>query len=384
MTEVKSGNKGADLEETLKVYFWQAGYFAVRGVPFRLDDEDLTDVDLWLYERPAALTRRRLILDAKNKKVPRAAERLVWAKGLQSALAVDGAIVASTDKRPSSRRLAKDLGVTLLDGDAIAKLRHTTRLRVDDQYSLEEFDDLFRTVDTARRSNEWKQALRTARSSLLTRFGVHSANTALRIAGFFAEQAIMAAPKSDPAQVALRGFYSACAYTAIGLDYVLADLAFQSQDERRAALSNAIRYGNTGATEALATVRAAIGLIRQHAPNGNSIAKQVDLGFHQQAGNIPAEIIADYVARLSAADALYTVARELERNAYVFDMLRYDDLSVEARSLLGVFIDFHQLSREKVANAAREIKAKPDGPTSNVLKEPAGSLFSDEGNKPTK
>src|SRR6478752_4141986 len=100
----KRGSKGTDLEETLKVYFWQAGYFAVRGVPFRLDDEDITDVDLWLYERPAALTRRRLLVDAKNKKVPRAAERLVWAKGLQSALGVDGAIVASTDRRTSSRR----------------------------------------------------------------------------------------------------------------------------------------------------------------------------------------------------------------------------------------------------------------------------------------
>lgn len=359
MPEAKTGQKGPDLEETLKAYFWQAGYFAVRGVPFRLDDEDITDVDLWLYERPAALTRRRLILDAKNKVKPKAAERLVWVKGLQAALAVDGAMVASTDNRPSSRRLAKAMGVILLDGDAVTKLTTSTKLRLDDQYSSEAYDGLFKAVDAGRRSNEWRLALLAARSSLLTSFGVHSANTALRIAGFFGEQAITAAPKSEQAQVALRGFYSSCAYAAIGLDYVLADLAFRSQDERRAALINGIRYGHTGTTEALATIRAAIGLIRQHAANGNSIAKQVERGFQQQAATVSAEIIADYVARLSSADALYTVARELERNAYSFDMAHYDALSIEARSLLGVFIDFHGLSREKLANAGGSAAKKP-------------------------
>jgi hypothetical protein len=375
MAEAKTGQKGPDLEETLKAYFWQAGYFAVRGVPFRLDDEDITDVDLWLYERPAALTRRRLILDAKNKIKPKAAERLVWVRGLQAALAVDGAIVASTDKRPSSRRLAKAMGVILLDGDAVTKLTTTTKLRLDDQYPSEAYDALFKAVDSSRRSNEWKFALLAARSSLLTSFGVHSANTALRTAGFFGEQAITAAPKSEQAQVALRGFYSSCAYAAIGLDYVLADLAFRSQDERRTALINGIRYGHTGTTEPLATVRAAIGLVRQHAPNGNSIAKQVERGFEQQAATVSAEIIADYVASLSSADALYTVARELERNAYNIQMTRYDALSIEARSLLGVFADFHGLSREKIANATDGVTISSALSVPNVPVEETASLF---------
>ncbi|MBA3447118.1 MAG: hypothetical protein H0T56_05865 [Pseudaminobacter sp.] len=376
MAVAKTGQKGSDLEETLKAYFWQAGYFAVRGLPFRLDNEDITDVDLWLYERPAALTRRRLILDAKNKKVPRAAERLVWVRGLQFALGVDGAMVASTDKRQSSRRLAKAMGVTLLDGDAISKLTTTTKLRLDDQYSSEEFDGLFKAVDTARRSNDWRSALLTARASLLASFGVHSANTALRVAGFFGEQAIVATPRSSQAHAALRGFYSTCAYAAIGLDYVLADLAFRSQDERRTALINGIRYGQMDTTEALATVRAAIGLVRQHAPNGNSIAKQVERGFEKQAANVSAETIADYVARLSSAEALYTVARELEKNAYKIDMLHYDALSIEARSLLGVFMDFHDLSREKMANAgAAGAATKPESAMRGASAEEMGSLF---------
>jgi hypothetical protein len=348
MSETSTGRKGLELEETLKEYFWQAGYFAVRGVPFRLDDEDVTDVDVWLYERPAALSRRRLIVDAKNKTKPKAAERIIWARGLQLALSVDGAIVASTDKRPSSHRLAKSVGITLLDGDAINKLASAPKLRSNDQLSSEEYDVLFKTVDAARRNADWRTALLSARSSLLTNFGIHSANMALRVAGFFAEQAILAAPKSDQAQVALRGFYSTCAYAAIGLDFVLADLAFQSHEDRRAALITGVRYGNTNVREALMPVRTAIGLVRQHASNGGSVAAQVERGFDHQAARVPAEIIAEYVARLSATDALYVVARELERNAFKIDIAHFDALSVETRSLLGVLLDFHGVSREKI------------------------------------
>src|SRR5215217_5274201 len=125
----RPGGKGFDLEEALKVYFWQAGYFVVRGIPYRIDGEDVTDIDLWLYERPAASTRRRLIVDIKNRRSPRAAERIIWTKGLQAALAVDGAIVATTDRRPSTRKLSKALNVTLLDGDAVSKLTKSEILK---------------------------------------------------------------------------------------------------------------------------------------------------------------------------------------------------------------------------------------------------------------
>ena|SRR5262249_30509384 len=80
------GGKGFDLEEALKAYFWRAGYFVVRAVPFRLNGDDVTDIDLWVYERPAALTRRRLIVDAKNRRSSRVSERIISASGLRVAL----------------------------------------------------------------------------------------------------------------------------------------------------------------------------------------------------------------------------------------------------------------------------------------------------------
>jgi hypothetical protein len=266
----------------------------------------------------------------------------------------------------------------LLDGDAINKLASTPKIKLGDQHSSEGYDGLFKAVDAARRSADWRSALLDARSSLLTSFGIHSANMALRVAGFFGEQAVLAALKSDQAQVALRGFYSAGAYAAIGLDFVLADLAFQSHDDRRAALISGVRYGQTNLREALTPVRTAIGLVRQHVSNGGSIAAQVERGFDQQAARVPAEIIAEYVARLSATDALYTIARELERNAFKIDIVHYDALSVEARSLLGVFLDFHGISREKIANAARGSFAKQAPATHEA------TLFPEDALKSTK
>src|SRR6266487_667708 len=138
MARLKSGEIGLMLEELLKSYFWLAEYFVVRGLPYRIDTEDITDVDLWLYERPGASTRRRLIVDIKYRRSPRATERIIWTRGLQLALAVDTGIVATTDNRPSTRRLAKSLGIVLLDGHAITRLTQSGQLKESGQLQFEE------------------------------------------------------------------------------------------------------------------------------------------------------------------------------------------------------------------------------------------------------
>ena len=351
MAFARPAGKGVNLEEALRAYFWLAGYFVVRGVPYRLDGEDVTDIDLWLYERPAASTRRRLIVDIKNRKSPKASERIIWTKGLQAALGVDGAIVATTDKRPSTRRLSKALNVTLLDGDAISKLTLSETLKLTGQLKSEEFNSAVKRVDEGRRSVEWRQTLADARGSLISGLGVQSTNKNLAAGGFFASQALHAHPRSEQAQVALRLFYLVSSLAAISLDYMLADHAFRSADERRQSVIGSIRFGQSDAVAAVPTVRAAIGLARKYAENGNAVAKQIEYGFHADADRIPAEIIADYVARVSASDALFNVAREVERASANVALPSFDELSVEARSLLGVFLDFNGVSREKIATA---------------------------------
>jgi hypothetical protein len=351
MTSARPGGRGLDFEEALRAYFWQAGYFVIRGVPYLVEGEFVTDVDLWLYERPAALTRRRLIVDAKYRGKPKAAERIIWSNGLRAALAVDGAIVATTDRRPNTGSLAKSVNVTLLAGDAVAKLTGSERLTNTGRLTSEEFNDAVKRIDEGRRSTEWRQNLLNARASLVSAFGVQSANCNLAAAGFFAEQMLAAQPQSRQAQMALRLLYLTSAFAAISLDFALADQAFRSQEERRQSIIDSVRFGDAAGVAAIPTIRAAIGLARKYAENGPAVAKQIEYGFNGEAGRIPAEIIADYVSRISASDALFNVAREIENASSSVELPSFDELSVEAKSLLGVFLDFNGVARERIATS---------------------------------
>jgi hypothetical protein len=372
------GGKGFDLEEALKAYFWRAGYFVVRAVPFRLDGDDVTDIDLWVYERPAALTRRRLIVDAKNRRSPKVSERIIWASGLRAALGVDGAIVATTDRRPAARNLARALNVVLLGGDAVTKLTHSEQLNEASQLRSEELDQAVKRIDDSRRSFEWRQNLRDARGALISGMGVQSANRNLAASGFFAEQAVAAQPHSEQAQIALRLFYLTSALAAISLDFGLADQAFRSQDERSHAIISSVRFGDAEGVSTLPTVRTAIGLARRYAENGAAVAKQIEYGFNGDAERIPAEIIADYVSRISASDALFNIAREIERASSSLELPSFDDMSSEAKSLLGVFLDFNRISREKVAGARPRKARGPVEKSAATSAAKAGPLLAGE------
>ena len=195
------GGKGLDLEEALKAYFWRAGYFVVRGVPFRLDDEDVTDIDLWVYERPAALTRRRLIVDAKNRRSPKVSERIIWASGLRAALGVDGAIVATTDRRPAARTWPKRSisccwAATRSPNSPIAS-SSTKQANYGPRCSIRPSSGSM-TADVPPNGVR----ICVTPGALISGMGVQSANRNLAASGFFAEQAVAAQPHSEPAQIA--------------------------------------------------------------------------------------------------------------------------------------------------------------------------------------
>src|SRR6185437_2252228 len=125
-------------EELLRAYFLRAGFFVTRGVPLSYNDEDLTDVDLMLYERPTGATRRIEIVDIKYKQRPKAVERLLWTRGLVEALNVDGAYVATPDSRPMLRELAAKLGLVLIDGADLQRIRESPNVLFPERLTDEE------------------------------------------------------------------------------------------------------------------------------------------------------------------------------------------------------------------------------------------------------
>lgn len=375
MAPARPGSKGLAMEEALRAYFWEAGYFVARGLPYRLEGDDVTDVDLWLYERPAAATRRRVIVDVKNKRSPKATERVIWTAGLRQALHVDAAIVATTDRRPATRRLARSLGITVLDGEAISSLTLHPGPSAEDVLTGEEWDAAIRAVDVSRGTTQWRDRVRSVRSSLLSDFGVRSANTAMGALMYFAGAAIEAQPGSAAAEASTRAVYAAAAAAAVSLDFTIADYSFSSIDERRRAIANGIRYGQTEEMEALRNVRLAMGLARDFAHNGKAVARQIEGGFLEAATSISAEVVAEYVARHSSSDGLFTAARSLEEASSARSFVSFDSLPIGAKSMLGVFLDFAGLSREAFARAAPAPKArsatKQSHRSANDLSEPA-------------
>src|SRR5690606_4026274 len=114
--------KGELMEEQLRSYFLGLGYYVVRGVKYKYQGIDLTDVDLFLYKRNSSLTRERINVDIKNKKTPQAFERIVWANGIMKLLGFDSCIVATRDARPVIHSFGQRHMTTILDSLFLSKL----------------------------------------------------------------------------------------------------------------------------------------------------------------------------------------------------------------------------------------------------------------------
>lgn len=369
-----SGAKGLRLEEILRAYFLQAGFFVVRSAPFRIDGKDVTDIDLWLYERPTGTARRRQIVDAKSKSKPKAVERLLWTKGLAEVLDMDGAYVATTDSRVSLRRMAKKLGVSILDGSDLQRIRASEKVHMPERFTDEELNEIVRSVDRNRKNKEFQNHLFEVKSSVVESFGVNGTVRALDSVSYFADATVGAYPGSETAIAGGRLTYYSASLVGVNLDYVGVEAAFRSADERREMLVNAIRYGSVDKVEGLEKLRLATGIIRQYAENGPAVAKAVEQRFTHELNDIPAEIIADHVVRMGKSESLFSVARDLERSCYLRECPTFDQLDTASKAFLGTLLDFCSVDRAKFAEAWKRSYSKgkksSEPPTAEV-----GPLF---------
>ncbi|MDB5418424.1 MAG: hypothetical protein JWP50_1843 [Phenylobacterium sp.] len=358
MSPKKTGSKGLQTEELLRRYFLRTGFFVVRGVMVRHEGVDLTDVDLWVYERPATLARRRTIVDIKDKGTPKAAERLFFVKGLAETIGVEGAGVATTDARPALRRLARKQGVLWIDGDDIQRLKASAELSNWDRLTEEEFSAEVAALDASRVSRALRDQFEKVKSAVASRFGASCANISLEGAAMFAREAIAAHPGSDAAKVVLRLSYLSVAIAAASLDFASADTALRPAAERLRSLTDAIRYG-ADAEGMLAQLRFAEGAIRDYAPNGAGLAKIVREGLNADLASIPAEGLAEIVLKMTRGDILFEVARTLEAAAYAKNVPSFDDLEPASRSFVGAVLDFVKIDRPRFARSVPSSGAAP-------------------------
>ncbi|MES2669072.1 MAG: hypothetical protein V4673_01435 [Pseudomonadota bacterium] len=347
----KTGEKGYLLEELLRAYFLRAGMYAARGVPLQLDGEDLTDIDIWLYERPTGSSRRRQIVDAKSKMKPKAIERLLWTKGLFELLQVDGAYVATTDNRLILKEVSSRLGVSVLDGTDLKRMAESEKILYSDRLSEEEFDAEIKAVDKVRRNKDFQVGYQDMKAALIDEFGSGTVNRALEHFTSFARNLGSSHPNSDAAKVALRLAYIAASIVAVALDFALAKVSFKSPEERRKVVLNVIRYGAENEMLGMEKVRIAGALVERYAPNGRSISQSMLNAVKEDLQRVPAEVIADHVLSQLKGDGLFRVARSLEFEGFKIVPRGFDQLSLEEKSFLGVLMDFAGHDRSAFADA---------------------------------
>lgn len=347
----KAVNKGQSLEELLRAYFLRAGFFVIRGLLFQLEGEDLTDIDLWLYERSTATVHRRQIVDIKSGARPKAKERIIWTKGISEVLQIDKAYVATTDHSSSIRKLSAAFGIEILDGADLQRIRDSEKVLFSDRITEENLNSILKSVDSSRKDKEFSEVLRDLKSSVLTVFGPKTAVRALEALNLFARKSIEAHPDSEAARTAGRLVYFSAAIVAISLDYVGAQLSFRPKDERRELLVNAIRYGSASKAEGLEGLTLAMDIIRQFLPNGDAASATLQQSMTKELSKIPAEIVADHIISMDKSIGLFSVARELEEMTYRENVPNFDGLNLPARSFIGALLDFSGIDRAPFAKA---------------------------------
>lgn len=378
----KTGKKGFETEEIVRSYFLGAGFFVVRGVKLRHDGDELTDIDLWLYERSATLARRRIIIDIKDNAQPKAAERLFFVKGLAEIIQVEATGVATSDNRRSLRELARKHNVLWIDNADLQRLKSSQRLTASVRITDEDLHELISKVDSSRSSKSTRDTYLSVKSAVADRFGPSCANTALDGTQYFARRCVEAHPGSVAAQIFTRLSYFSCGIAAAALDYFSGEAALRPQQERLASLTDAIRFGEDpkGTSDKLRWAEAAI---RDFAPNGAGLAEIVRGRFNDALGSVPAEALAEITAKLAKSDRLFNAARDLEQSAFATECPSFDDLTIDAKSFLGAVLDFIGVDRLAFSKGWRpERKAEAEGSSTSTI-EGDGKLPRDREQSPS-
>jgi hypothetical protein len=351
MTPGHSGDKGLVLEELLRAYFLRAGFFVVRGVPVMYGGEDLTDIDLYLYERPTGAARRIQIVDIKYKKSPKAVERVFWTRGLIEVLGVDGAYVATTDKRGLIRKIADKVDIAVLDGTDLERIRESPHVLYPERITDEDLVSQLQVVDKGRKDRALTEARKEILCTLSEGLGLSSLVPSLGCFSRLATLATTAYPNSAGAVASGRLAYLSGALACAALDHISVGAAFRSAEEKKELLLNAIRFGAADSGTGMQNLRLAMALIEEYAPGGANVARQVQTKLMAELNAIPAEIVADQAGRLLKENSLFGVARELEASSYRSECPSFDDLGLQEKGMIGAFLDYAGVRRDAFASA---------------------------------
>lgn len=337
-------DKGLRMEEILREYFIELGYFVVRGPVYEFNGYEITDIDLWIYSKTSIFGRQRFNVDIKNKKSPQAMERILWAKGLQHSLGLDGALVATSDSRADVRNFGEQNNVTILDGSLLSKLKN--RYASNAKRIAEE--DFGKLLGPDKTGDQWFDKIESAKSRILSHFDFDGCNSHLADTKYFAEQIFTVANRKD---VALRLFYVSISFFLASIDFVLQDFAFLEHPLQSERLNSGLRFGKLGkhGTDRMFSTAAKIASI--YLKDKNVRAQDIVKQLEGESLKMPVEILSEFILKTNLNKQLFEMARLFDQVAYSKNLEVPGALSADQKGLIGAILDFHQIERRKFFEA---------------------------------
>lgn len=325
--------KGELMEELLRSYFLNLGYYVVRGVKFKYEGVDITDVDLYLYGRTSSLTRQRINVDIKNKKVPQAFERILWANGLMKLLNFNSCIVATTDQRPLIHTFGQLHNTIILDGAFLAKIRINTfpdRLTEEDILLKFSKHKSYKTFG----NKDWRYIYETSKTKLLTEQDFSGFNSTLFNLIYFIEKVLTDEQKREDAT---RMLYIILSHLLIIIDFIAKDIAFLDTLDKEKKLSDGFKFGNLGKDGVDKIISMAVQI------SGNKSANS----FLKSLESIPTDILKDFFSKNENTKNLYNWSKEFESLGFKKKFVDPDLIEAPLKGVISVILDFAKIERRK-------------------------------------
>jgi hypothetical protein len=181
--------------------------------------------------------------------------------------------------------------------------------------------------------------------------GYPAFNKAIATFRFFAERT---QTRPHNKEQALRGAYLAAALACIALDSALEGVVYEDHDARYRAIADGVTYGDAGDARVQSSIKTVLEVIGKGMENGRVVAKQANDALETMFKSVRADIIAEYFTKEHNSSALFALAKELDDHAHSVDATKIQTLSIEAKSVLGIFADFVQVNRVALLNSSPE------------------------------
>ena len=337
----KGKNKGARAEEAIRNVFRHAGYYVVRAIPYTFQGRDVTDIDLWLYGKTGAF-RERINVDINKKKTPQAIERFFWALGVMHVLRLDRCIVVTTESNPAVVDFGRRSNVAVIDGqylqDAQAK-PDPTRLAEEDLLTA------IYLADAEELGKELRRRYLASKARLLTQMTFDGCNLHLVDVRKCLED-MMAYPGAQKS--IRRVLYAIMSYVAVTVDHLAIKMEFTDEEQRRQAIETGLRYGTAGRYRLDEFSRILAACRSPDRPKDNEVISRIVSTLQAEAGDLRADIVAEYMAKHTAGVGLFELAVQMEAHAFAVDCPPIAGLPTELKSFVMMLADFYGMDRTKV------------------------------------